>query len=94
MDGDRNVATGIKWREVQRLGTQSVLTHLGDDRTDYEHRDPRHPYLRGMGFQDPEGLGGRICGRNVDFSTGGKAASHQPRAGDAKHQVLCEDLGI
>lgn len=31
-----------------------------------------------MGSQDPKGLGGRICGRNADFSTGAKAASHQP----------------
>lgn len=55
--------------EVQRLGAQSVLTHLGDYGTDYAHSDPRPPYLTGMGSQDPKGLGGHISGRNVDFST-------------------------
>lgn len=70
MDGDRNVAMGIMWREVQRLGAQPVLTHLGDHGTDYAHSDPRHPYLTGMGSQDPKSLDGRICGRNVDFQHG------------------------
>lgn len=84
VDGDRNVASEVMQREkgprktwcrVHEIG--SILTHLGDYGTDHAHSHPRYPALAGISFQDPQAgrLGGRECGREVDFSAGTKPAS-------------------